>query len=255
MFMGSVAATGLTVLAVVFGGALLGMLIGRILPEHHRSSETKSVVSVSMAVLGTMSALVLGLLISNASGTFATQSQEVTEISADMIQLDRLLRRYGPETQDARELLRRYAAAKLQDLFPAGRSPVAVDDEATAAMLEALQDRVLALAPADEARRWLQAQTLQLTGTMSQKRWLLVQQGVSTIPFAFMALMVFWLSVIFASYGLFAPRNMTAVAALVFCVVAVSGAVMMILDLQTPFEGMIHISSVPMRHALEVISR
>ena len=132
---------------------------------------------------------------------------------------------------------------------------MAVDDEATAAMLEALQDRVLALAPADEGRRWLQAQALQLTGTMSQKRWLLVQQGVSTIPFAFMALMVFWLSVIFASYGLFAPRNMTAVAALVFCVVAVSGAVMMILDLQTPFEGMIHISSVPMRHALEVISR
>jgi hypothetical protein len=255
MFMGSVAATGLTALAPLLGAALLAMLVGRFLPEHHRNSETKSVVSVSMAVLGTMSALALGLLISDANSAYVTQSQEVTETSADMIRLDRLMRRYGPETQEARELLRRYAAAKLQDLFPADPSTVAVGDEATAAMLEALQDRLLALAPADEARRWLRAQALQLTSTMWQRRWLLAQQGASTIPFAFMALVVFWMSVVFASYGLFAPQNMTAVAALVSCAVGVSGAVMMILDLQTPFGGMIELSSLPMRHALEVISR
>src|SRR5438270_6212152 len=96
---------GLMVLASVFGGALLGMLAGRVLPEHHLSSETKGVVSVSTAVLGTLSALVIGLLISTASGTFASRSQEVTQLSADIIQMDRVLRRYGPEAQDIRELL------------------------------------------------------------------------------------------------------------------------------------------------------
>jgi hypothetical protein len=246
--------TGLIVLAVVFGGALLGLLVGRILPEHHLNTETKSVVSVAMAALGTLSVLVLGLLISTASGAFATRSQEVTQISTDMIRLDRLLRRYGPETQDIRELLRRYTATKLQDLFPADPSQVAVDNEAAAVTLDALQDRVLALAPADEARRWLQTQALQLTDAMSQMRWLLVQQSATAIPFPFLVLMVFWLSTVFASFGLFAPRNLTVVTALFLCAVAVSGAVLMILDMQTPFGGVIRISSVPMRHALEVIS-
>lgn len=246
--------TGLVVLAASLGGALLGMLAGRALPEHHRSTETKAVVSVSMAVLGTLSALVIGLLISDASAAFATRSQEVTQIAADMVQVDRLLRRYGPEAQEARELLRGYAAAKLRDLFPPGPGPAAVDDEATVATLEALQDRVLALAPADEARRWLRAQALQLTVAISQARWLLVQQGATAVPFPFLALMVSWLSIVFASYGLFAPRNATAVAALVLCAAAVAGAVVMILDLQTPFGGVIRIPGVPMRYALEAIS-
>jgi hypothetical protein len=247
--------TGLTVLAVVFSGALLGMLAGRLLPEHHLSGETKSAVSVSMAVLGTLSALVIALLLSTASGAFATRSQGVTQISADLIQLDRLLRRYGPETQEVRGLLRRYAAAKLQDLFPADPRQLAVDSESTVAMLEALEDQVLGLAPADEARRWLRTRALQLTGGMLQTRWLLVQQSAASIPIPFLALMVSWLSIVFASFGLFAPRNMTVIAALFLCAVAVSGAVMMILDLQTPFGGVISIPSAPMRHALEVISR
>jgi hypothetical protein len=123
-----------------------------------------------------------------------------------------------------------------------------------AVTLDALQDRVLALAPADEARRWLQTQALQLTDAMSQMRWLLVQQSATAIPFPFLVLMVFWLSTVFASFGLFAPRNLTVVTALFLCAVAVSGAVLMILDMQTPFGGVIRISSVPMRHALEVIS-
>ena len=246
--------TGLTVLAVVFGGALLGMLAGQVLPAHHLNSETRSAVTVSMAVLGTLSALVIGLLISNASSTFATRSQEVTQISADMIQLDRLLRRYGPETQEIRELLRHYASTKLQDLFPVDPSQVVVDNEVTVVMLEAMQDRLLALTPSDEGRHWLRAQALRLTGAMSQARWLLVQQNAASIPFAFLVLMVFWLSVAFTSYGLFAPRNMTAIVALFLCAVAVSGAVMMILDMETPFEGVIRISSIPMRHAVEAIS-
>lgn len=247
--------TGLTVLAVVFGGALLGMLAGRLLPEHHLSNETKATVSVAVAVLGTLSALVLGLLISTASGTFATRSQEVTQMSADMIQLDRLLRLYGPEAQEARELLRRYTAAKLLDLFPADPSKVAVDDELTAALLETLQGRVLALAPADEGQRWQRTRALEFIDTMFRARWLLVQQSTTAIPVPFLVLLVFWLSVLFLTFGLFAPRNMTVLATLFLCAVGVSGAVMMVLDLETPFGGVIRLSDVPMRHALEAISR
>src|SRR5262249_30568981 len=109
---------GIIVVAILSGSGLPGMLVARLLPEHHLSADTKSVVSVSMAVVGTLSALVLGLLLSTANTSFTTKKEEVTQISADIIHLDRLLQRYGPEAQDIRVLLRRYTAAKLKDLFP-----------------------------------------------------------------------------------------------------------------------------------------
>src|ERR1700712_4932940 len=106
------------IFAILFGSAMVTMFAARFLPDHHLSSETKSVVSVSVAVVGTLSALVVGLLISTANSSFIVKAQEIADISANVISLDRLMRRYGPEVQDNRVLLHRYTAAKLQDLFP-----------------------------------------------------------------------------------------------------------------------------------------
>ena len=139
---------GAIIVAILFGSAMLGMLAGRLLPEHHLTSETKNVISVSTAVVGTLSALVVGLLISTAHSSFLTKTQQVTQISADIIRLDRLLRRYGPEAQDIRELLRRYTAAKLQDLFPADPTRRAdLSDATTVSLLEELESKILALTP------------------------------------------------------------------------------------------------------------
>ena len=112
---------GYAVLAVVFASALLGMLIRRKLPEKHLSDETKSLVTLSMGVVGTLTALVLGLLIATASGTFNTRNQEITVIAAKVIQSDRLLRRYGPEADAIRDLLRRYTAMRFQGPFSSGQ--------------------------------------------------------------------------------------------------------------------------------------
>jgi hypothetical protein len=113
----------LAVLAIVFCSAMLGMLVSRILPQHHLTDQTKSVVSVSTGVVGTLTALVLGLLIAAASSSFNTKNQEVILIAADVIRMDRQLRRYGPEAEGLRDLLRRYTAMKIQDLFPEGGPP------------------------------------------------------------------------------------------------------------------------------------
>src|SRR5258708_926554 len=97
---------GLLILATTFFGALLGMLIARLLPEHHLSNDTRTLISAAMAVIGTLSALVLGLLLATASTSFANRSQEVLQISANLIRLDRLLRRYGSEADKSRDILR-----------------------------------------------------------------------------------------------------------------------------------------------------
>jgi hypothetical protein len=94
------------------------MLVSRILPKHHLTDQTKSVVTVSMGVVGTLTALVLGLLIAAASSSFNTKNQEVVLIAADVIRTDRLLRRYSPEAEGLRDLLRRYTAMKIQASSP-----------------------------------------------------------------------------------------------------------------------------------------
>ena len=250
-------------LCVVFGSAMLGLVIGRRLPAHHMTPETKSVVSVSMAVVGTMTALVIGFLISNASSSFKARNGAVAELSSDIIQLDATLRRYGPETEAARAGLQSYATLQLQDLFSSGtnRRPN-VDDPASAALLEVVQDRILALKPADDRQRWLSAQALAQATGINQVRAQLVQQNVNTLPLPFVGAVLLWLVVVFASFGLFAPRNVTAFVALFFCALAVSSAVKLVLDLDTPFEGgirltppPIHISSDPLRHAIGTINR
>ena len=209
-----------------------------------------------MAVVGTLSALVLGLLISNANTSFATKKEQVTQISADIIRLDRLLRRYGQEAQDFRRLLRQYTEAKLQDMFPRGSAqPANLANDVTVSSLEELETKVLALTPTSDAQRWLQAQALQLTSAVEDARWQLVQESASNTRPEILVLIVFWFSILFASFGLFAPRNMTALVTILLCSIGVGSAIAMMIELQTPFQGLIRISSAPMAHALEAISR
>ncbi len=236
----------------IFGGALLGVFAARILPEHHLTSETRTAVSVSVAVVGTLSALVIGLMISTASTSFTARSRELTEISVDLIRMERMLHRYGLEAESARAKLRTYAVAKMQELFPTAREP-AESDEVTLEMLEGIQDAILSLSPADERHTWLRSQALALSGDLAQARWLLVHQTGSNIPLPFLILLIFWLTIVFASFGLFAPRNGMAITALCLCSIAVSGGITMILELDTPLTGLVRISDEPMRHALTEI--
>jgi hypothetical protein len=253
--MGNSISIAVIIVAMLFGGALLGMLLARLLPEHHLSAETKSVVSVSMAVFGTLAALVLGLLISNAASSFGAKAQDVRQISADVIRLDRLLRRYGPEAQEIRELLRRYAVAKLHELFPENPNrPPAAENNATVSMLEEVENEVLGLKPANDTQHWLQSQMLQLASGAATSRWQLVQESTNKMPLPLVAFVGFWFVVIFVSFGLFAPRNMTAVVFIFLCAIGVGGAIWMVTELQNPFQGIIHVSSVPLTQALEAVS-
>src|SRR5438309_3849338 len=97
--------TGLISFAAIFAGALIGLFARRRLPGHHLSSETQSAITVSVAVLGTLSALVLGLMITAANSSFSARSDEVRELSLQAIRMDRNLRRHGPDAADDRASL------------------------------------------------------------------------------------------------------------------------------------------------------
>src|SRR5215813_12396684 len=246
--------SGLFALAAIFGGVLVGRYFARRLPGHHLSSETQSVVTVSVAVIGTLSALVLGLMITSANSSFSARSDEVRELSLQLIRMDRNLRRYGPEADDARAKLREWAAAKTQQLFPE-KGKAHPSSEQTIVLLESVQDAVLALKPKDERQTYLRTLCATLSSTLIQARWSLEQRTGHSTPVPFLVLLIFWLAIVFASFGLFAPGNPTALVALLLCSLAVSGGIVLIEELDKPLSGFIHISAESMRKALAEIAQ
>ena len=244
---------GLIVFAVILAGAFAGWVLRHRLPEHQLCDETKSTVTISMAVVATFSALVLGLLISNANTSFSALGGEVTTLSAQILRLDQLLRRYGPDAGLARETLRQYAELKTADLFPDNPADVRLSDPETYHLLQQFEDSILALKPATARDKWWLDQAMTLAGKIGDTRWLLTQQVGQGTPKAFVALLVFWLTLLFASFGLFAPRNLTSAVTLTLCAVAVAGAIGMILELEQGFGGLVHISPQSMREAVNIL--
>ncbi|HSV05678.1 MAG TPA: hypothetical protein VLI07_04155 [Candidatus Binatus sp.] len=240
---------GVIVFASVFGGALGGTFIRDALPKHHLSSETENVVKLGTGVIATMSALIVGLLLASAKGSFDTRNNELNQLWANLILIDHQLERYGPETKEARDLLRRYTALKIDALWPSEASHP-VSDAGTVVLMEDIQDKLRALAPQNDAQRWLKERALELSGDVVRIRWLLREQSEGTIPVPFLLILVLWLAIIFTSFGLFAPRNTTVIAALFVCSLSVAGAIFLVLELDQPFGGLIRISSVPARDAL-----
>jgi hypothetical protein len=169
-------------------------------------------------------------------------------MSTNLIVLDRVMAHYGPETQEARDLLRRSVAAALDRMWPESRSQPA--QLAPIAGAEGPYDKILKLSPQHDAQRALQAQALRISTDLLQTRWLLAEQRRSSIAMPFLVMLVFWLAVLFVSFGLFAPPNATVIATLFVCALSVSGAIFLILELDQPFEGLIRLSSAPLRDAL-----
>ncbi len=240
---------GLISFAAIFGGVLLGRFVARRLPKHHLSPETQSAVTVSVAVIGTLAALVLGLMVSAANSSFAARTDEVRQISLQLIRIDRNLRRYGPEAEDARAKLRIWAVAKTQQLFPEKGQPQP-SSRTTIEMLEAVQDALLVLEPKNERQKYLRTLCVTLSSNLIQARWALEQHLGYSIPIAFLVLLIFWLAIVFASFGLFAPANKTAMVALLLCSLAVSGGIVLIEELDNPISGLIQLPVDSMRKAL-----
>ena len=250
----SALAISIVTFAVVMGGAFLGSFLRTALPRHHLSEESKDMVKVGIGLLVTLSALVLGLLVASAKSSFDTKSEEIQQAASKIILLDRNLRQFGPEADTARNLLRQAVTSKVDLTWVKSEvstaPPTAPAGKPRVLVIEELQDLVRALPTADDAQRSLKTRMLQLSGDLAQTRWLLIEQSGSSIPTPFLVVLVFWLAMIAASLGVFAPRNGTVLAVTLVCALSVSSAVFLILEMDRPFEGLLRISDLPLRNAI-----
>jgi hypothetical protein len=238
--------------ACIFGGVLLGLWLQNLLPEHHLSADSKETIKLAAGMIATLSALVLGLLVSSAKNNFDTMSAEITQGAAKAIQLDRVLASYGPETKEARELLRRSMVAGIQAFWPEDKTDApGMTAFERANGMELIQAKLRELMPATDAQRQLFAQAQQISNDLVQFRWLLIEQTQNRLPKPFLVMLLFWLTALHMSFGLFAPRNAMVIVVLFICAVSVSGAIFIILEMNHPLSGMIKVSSAPMLKALE----
>lgn len=244
---------GMVVLSCTFGGLMVGFAVQKLLPESHRTIETRKVMKLAIGIIGTLGAFVLGLMISGASISFDRQRQEIIEVSTKLVLLDRALARYGPETKPLRQELRGIVKRAVDRVWPESRKgPVMIEPALSAeGWLQSLHE----LVPANDAQRFLRDRAVSLATEITGTRWLLYHQSATTISAPLLFLITSWFVVIFVCIGLLAPRNTTVIAMLFLCSLSVTGAMMLALDLDRPFEGVLRISREPIERAIDQLGR
>ncbi|MGA7856020.1 MAG: hypothetical protein WCA15_22055 [Candidatus Acidiferrales bacterium] len=240
---------GAIVFACLFGGALLGTTLRVALPSSHLANDSKEAVKVGMGLVATMVALVLGLLVASAKSAYDAQSNELTQMSAKIVLLDRVLAHYGPETKEARDMVRN-STTRILDQGWSKQSNGGTQLDPRSAGGDIVYEKIQGLSPKDDRQRALQVQALQIGTSLAEMRWLMYEQETTSVSVPLLIAMVFWLTALFISFGLFAPRNETVVASFFIAALSVSGAIFLIVEMYTPYAGIIKISSAPLRFAL-----
>ncbi|MGC1465309.1 MAG: DUF4239 domain-containing protein [Pseudolabrys sp.] len=247
---------GICAFACSFGGALFGMLIASRLPKAHLSEASKDVIKVTTAVVATLAALVVGLLITAAKGSFDTKDAGLKRVAAHVILLDHTMAEYGPETRGARDALRNVITQAIAAIWNNGGPGAANPDAITkGAGMAPIQQSLLQLVPQNDAQRWLKSSALQIGGEIEQARWLAVEQKGGNIQWPFLAILVFWFAVVFLSFGMFAPYNASVLIVFAICALSIAAALYLIVQMDRPYSGFMEISSAPLRVALEQIGK
>lgn len=238
--------------ASMCAAALLGVLLRARMPNEHLAEETRDVVKLSMGLVATVAALVIGLLVASAKEAYDTKKREVTQMSAKIAFLDRELAQFGPQTSESRSLVRQIVERMIAKLWS---GPTSATDEPTGFRSGQLYDAIQKLSPQNDLQQSLKNHALADALQLSEMRWLLYEQSDSSVATPLLIVVTCWLALLFFSFALFAPRNITVVIALIIAALAVSSGILLILELDRPFDGFIQISNAPMRQMLSELGR
>jgi hypothetical protein len=243
------------VLVAISAGAALGMTVGRARSKDHLDQDGKEVLKMAIGLIATLAALVLGLLVASTKGTYDAQVASIKSMAADVLLLDRQLARYGPETKETRELLRAITATVCERFDSPGARSADMVSHHTRSRMDEFYGKVAGLAPRDDAQRDLKDRMLGIIHSLAQTRFGMIAETEGSIPVPFLTVLVFWLFVLFFGYGLLATPNGTLVMVMAVCAVSVAGAIFLILELDHPFGGIMHVSGRPLRDALARLGR
>ena len=246
---------GIVTFVVIFGSGLLGLLAGKVMPEKYHDNSTKAIVQTATGMVSLLAALVLGLLVATAKNKFDTLNNQTEQFAAGLMLVNRELVDYGPAAAESRALLQQFAAAKIAETWGGTESANSKPDcEPSWQLLEKLQQDVRDLKPESESQRSAATSASGLVADLRKTTWLQRAEQNDHVQHPFVFVLVGWFAILFFSIGLFAPRNRLVIAALVVGALSIAGAVVMIADMDSPFEGLLTVSPDPMRDALAQLS-
>jgi hypothetical protein len=233
--------------ALLFGAAIGGMALAASNPKAGPVRTAADVVSRGTTIVAVLAALMLAFLTTSLKTSFDQADQDVRRFSAHLIDLDRTLRRAGPPGETVRETLFRYTTRVMKDIWPKSHPNLRPEDTTAAGLLQSLEDQIDALQVADlniqaDARRGLHE--------TQSVRYDIESRGSGSLSPWLVGFLLFWLALTFAGLGMSAPRTPLAVTALFLFAVAISGALFLVSDYDTPFDGVIIISTEPIETAL-----
>jgi len=250
-------------LLVLLGSFWVGQTLQGVLREKHRSRESVDSIRVVFTLLVTFAALVLGLMISSSQTRFSAFQAGLRRLSVDITALDLRLREYGPTVDPLRADLIVYTKAALADTWPnetlpPGAYPVhlhvlipgGVESIELSALLNRLDLAIHRLVPDDEFHRSIAASLQTRMVDLLQQRLNLISSGQPALSRIFLAILLFWLVVIFVIAGLSSPRNALVVVVTTLAALSIASSVFLAVDLDTPLTGFIAVSSAPLRDSL-----
>lgn len=241
---------------IFFAAALAGMAMQRKLPATHLAEPTQKAVQLVMGLIATMAALVLSLLVASAHTYLETQQENVQILTRDVLLLDQTLGRYGPEAAPIRRALYADVVAAVNTTSPnEGVGSVIAAVNGVAGRGKHLSEDVLDLDAKTTAQKFFQTRALELAAQIASTRLTMHEQSLGSVPVFLMIILVAWLTMLFLGFGLYAPRNKTVVLAFGCGAFAVAGALFLILDMNHPYRGLIHVSDAPIRDGLTILGK
>jgi hypothetical protein len=190
----------------------------------------------------------------SAKGSYEAERTQVIQMAAKVSYLDRVLTLYGPETMDARKRLHAAVEDAVWQLWPKDKR-LKAELHPNIKASESVYFKIEALSPSTDAQQKLKTLAEAGAADLAQLRALLVAHSETSISTPMLVVLVSWLAVIFASFSLLAPPNMTANIALCMSALAVAGAVLLLVELDAPFNGILQIPNREMVNALNQLPK
>ncbi|OJW26603.1 MAG: hypothetical protein BGO51_14505 [Rhodospirillales bacterium 69-11] len=242
---------GVIVFVLVSSGAFFGIWLSQTVPPQHRDSRTHDTIKLGIGMISVLASLVLGLLTASVKSAYDTTNSEIRSFAADLMLLNDTLEEYGPAAAAARATLRSYTARAIQDQWPdEPDAGIRTDDKDSGKLLEQVRLQIFDL-PGDSPRAvGLRTNATSMIATLLQTRSLLIARSGTSIQPVFLWVLICWITLIFVSFGFNAPRNPIVTIAFLTCAGALGSSIFLISEMDSPFDGVIMISSHAMRVAL-----
>ena len=248
----------LLVAVAMFAAGLLGFALQRLLPDHHTSGGSRDMIAAVVGLLTLLCALVTGLLIWTAYGVYASQNTQIQGLASKVMQLDLALSDYGPEAIPARAHIRAALGKTIDEVWGGNESDGNFAANNFAAALRNARAREKALAalhPSTDDQKQALAKATSTSDAIAQARMQMSFALSAPVSYPLVLTVVGWVVCLFCGFGLTARATVTSVIALAVGSIAVASAVLLILELSTPYSGLFRASSAPLEQALAVMGK